>query len=230
MVSKNNSSLPSKHWISRHTLPFHFGCDIFHPNHAEPMTLLAEWSGRRLTRLSIPSPLGLDEADSVDEVDSSAPATSSCVTSSLSCSRLETLSGELSTDPSQVWEAGIELLQMGLEHFHQGVSQPIPWEYFHLDHCTQFQKEVLHACYEIPMGETRSYQDLGRLVGRPLAARAVGQVMAKNRIPLLIPCHRVLASGAKIGGFSAPGGLDTKRQLLGFEAGLRKLASNASLA
>ena len=61
---------------------------------------------------------------------------------------------------------------------------------------------------EFPRGETRSYGELAAQCGSPGAARAVGQVMAKNRYPLVVPCHRVLAAGGRIGGFSAPQGLD----------------------
>ncbi|MEK7468545.1 MAG: MGMT family protein [Planctomycetota bacterium] len=66
-------------------------------------------------------------------------------------------------------------------------------------------------------GETLSYADLAARAGRPGAARAVGNALRKNPVPVLVPCHRVLATGGKIGGFSAPGGTDTKRRLLSLE-------------
>ena len=81
-----------------------------------------------------------------------------------------------------------------------------------------FARRVLEACRRIPYGQTRSYAQLAAAAGSPGAARAVGRVMASNRVPLVIPCHRVVGSAGKLGGFSAPGGLETKRRLLDLEA------------
>lgn len=80
---------------------------------------------------------------------------------------------------------------------------------------TEFQRAVWSALRAIPPGSTIGYQDLAREVGRPKAARAVGQACGANPIPVLIPCHRVLAANGKLGGFS--GGLDWKRRLLAIE-------------
>ncbi|MEX0825004.1 MAG: methylated-DNA--[protein]-cysteine S-methyltransferase [Pirellulaceae bacterium] len=79
---------------------------------------------------------------------------------------------------------------------------------------TSFFTDVYHACREIPAGETRRYAELAEAVGRPRAVRAVGQAMARNRVPLVIPCHRVVGSDGRLRGFSAPGGLKTKQTLL----------------
>ena len=68
---------------------------------------------------------------------------------------------------------------------------------------------------EIPYGETVSYAELAMMVGRPNAYRAVGQANGANPIPIVLPCHRVLASGGGIGGYG--GGLPMKRQLLEME-------------
>jgi methylated-DNA-[protein]-cysteine S-methyltransferase len=84
---------------------------------------------------------------------------------------------------------------------------------------TAFQRAVIDATRQIPCGETRSYAELAGEAGRPGAARAVGNVMASNRVPIVIPCHRVVASGGKWGGFSAPQGVDLKRRMLDVEAG-----------
>ncbi len=78
-------------------------------------------------------------------------------------------------------------------------------------------REVYDAARKIPAGETRTYGDLANLLGRPGSAQAVGQALARNPIPLIIPCHRVLAAGGRPGGFSAPGGLATKEKLLALE-------------
>ncbi len=77
---------------------------------------------------------------------------------------------------------------------------------------TGFQQEVWRELQAIHPGETRSYSELAKQLKRPLAARAVGSACGANPVPLLIPCHRVLAANRRLGGFS--GGLDWKRQLL----------------
>ncbi len=84
---------------------------------------------------------------------------------------------------------------------------------------TPFQAEVIRQCRLIPWGQTVSYMELAERAGSPRAARAVGNVMRNNAWPLIVPCHRVVASQG-LGGYSARGGLDTKRRLLrqeGFE-------------
>jgi methylated-DNA-[protein]-cysteine S-methyltransferase len=87
-----------------------------------------------------------------------------------------------------------------------------------LDHLSTFQRRVVRACRAIPYGATRSYGEVAAAAGSAGAARAVGQVMASNRTPLIVPCHRVVAAGGKLGGFSAPQGLALKRRLLAIEA------------
>jgi methylated-DNA-[protein]-cysteine S-methyltransferase len=80
---------------------------------------------------------------------------------------------------------------------------------------TSFQQQVWQAARNIPYGQTRSYQWLARQAGRPRAARAVGQALAANPLPIIIPCHRVVTSQGKLGGFA--GGLALKRRLLELE-------------
>ena len=70
----------------------------------------------------------------------------------------------------------------------------------------------------MPRGETVSYAELAGRAGSPNAARAVGGVMAGNRVPLLVPCHRVVGAGGRLGGFSAPTGVELKKRLLALEA------------
>lgn len=86
-----------------------------------------------------------------------------------------------------------------------------------LDGLTDFAQGVVKSCRGIGYGRTLSYGQLAAKAGSPGAARAVGSVMAKNRIPLVIPCHRVVASAGAIGGFSAPSGIGMKRRLLDLE-------------
>ena len=86
-----------------------------------------------------------------------------------------------------------------------------------LDGAGHFARRVYEAVRKIPAGRTRSYGELAADMNRPTASRAVGQALGRNPIPLIIPCHRVLASGNKPGGFSAHGGVETKAKLLEIE-------------
>lgn len=88
-----------------------------------------------------------------------------------------------------------------------------------LDAGTEFQRAVWTTLRTIPRGETRSYAWVARQIGRPRAARAVGAACGANPVPLLVPCHRVIASDGSLGGFS--GGLALKRRLLALESGTR---------
>jgi O-6-methylguanine DNA methyltransferase len=80
-----------------------------------------------------------------------------------------------------------------------------------------FFREIYEATRKIPAGQTRTYGEIAKAVGQPAAAQEVGQAMAKNPVPIIVPCHRVAAAGGKLGGFSAPGGLATKAKLLAIE-------------
>ncbi|MCS7306888.1 MAG: MGMT family protein [Thermoguttaceae bacterium] len=92
-----------------------------------------------------------------------------------------------------------------------------------------FQAKVYAFCRQIPFGSTITYGQLAQLVGSPGAARAVGQCLARNPIPILIPCHRVVGSGKKLGGFTAPGGLQMKKRLLQLEANALQLKESLAL-
>jgi len=84
-----------------------------------------------------------------------------------------------------------------------------------------FFKKIYAAARRVGWGHTTTYGTLAKEVGAgPEAARDVGQAMAKNPVPLIIPCHRVLAAGGKLGGFSAPGGSTTKQRMLELEGSL----------
>ncbi len=80
---------------------------------------------------------------------------------------------------------------------------------------TPFQCSVYDALLAIPYGETRTYSDVARAIGQPKAVRAVGTANGANPIPIVIPCHRVVATGGRLGGFG--GGLPMKRKLLAME-------------
>lgn len=86
-----------------------------------------------------------------------------------------------------------------------------------LPRMTRFQSSIVAACRAIPYGQVRTYGELAAAAGSPGAARAVGQVMAANRVPMLVPCHRVVGAGGRLGGFSAPQGIVLKERMLAIE-------------
>src|SRR5262245_17650821 len=86
-----------------------------------------------------------------------------------------------------------------------------------LEGIAPFYRRVYDAARGIAWGETATYGELARRAGSPGAARGVGQAMSRNPVPVIIPCHRILASGNKVGGFSAFGGTSAKERLLALE-------------
>lgn len=109
-------------------------------------------------------------------------------------------------------------LRTKLEEFAAGKRVSFEHILVRTEHRTKFQQKVILAARAIGFGETVSYGELAARAGSLKAARAVGTVMANNEVPIIIPCHRVLASGGKIGGFSAPQGVHLKRRLLALES------------
>ena len=89
-----------------------------------------------------------------------------------------------------------------------------------LSSLTPFQREVLAITGRIPFGQAWSYQRVAREMGRAKASRPVGQALGRNPIPVIIPCHRVIASDGTLGGYSGGSGLDSKRWLLQLEGAL----------
>jgi len=119
---------------------------------------------------------------------------------------------------------GPEAVRMSFERFDEAVSRirdyfrgkPVDFgDQLDLSSGTEFQRKVWLSCRSIPYGETRSYGWIAGQIGKPGASRAVGNALGKNPIPIIIPCHRVLAADGGIGGFS--GGLEVKRRLLKLE-------------
>jgi methylated-DNA-[protein]-cysteine S-methyltransferase len=80
-----------------------------------------------------------------------------------------------------------------------------------------FPQRVYELTRQIPPGKTLTYGEVARRLGSPGAARAVGRALGRNPWPLVVPCHRVLAAGGRTGGFTAPGGVNTKLRLLAIE-------------
>jgi methylated-DNA-[protein]-cysteine S-methyltransferase len=85
---------------------------------------------------------------------------------------------------------------------------------------TPFQQAVLRAALQIPRGQVLTYQQVAEKIGKPKAARAVGGALGANPVPLVIPCHRVVAANGKLGGYSGGGGVETKRRLLALEGAI----------
>lgn len=86
-----------------------------------------------------------------------------------------------------------------------------------LEGVPDFHRRVYEIARAIPPGKTLTYGDVANQLGMPGSAQAVGQALGRNPFPIVVPCHRVLAAGGKMGGFSAPGGVDTKRRMLVIE-------------
>jgi len=86
-----------------------------------------------------------------------------------------------------------------------------------LDGVPDFHRRVYDVARAIPPGETRSYGDVAKALGEPGAAQAVGRALGSNPVPIVVPCHRVLAADGTLHGFSAPGGIETKRRMLVLE-------------
>lgn len=106
-----------------------------------------------------------------------------------------------------------------LRNFAAGQADDFLDVHLDLGPLTDFQARVIRHCRRIPQGQTLTYGELAARAGAPGAARAVGSVMAKNRFPIIIPCHRVVGAAGSLGGFSAPDGVDMKRRMLNRECG-----------
>lgn len=94
---------------------------------------------------------------------------------------------------------------------------------FHFPQGTDFQQKVWRILLTIPYGETRSYGWLAAVAGKPRASRAVGQAVGRNPLPIVIPCHRIIAADGSPGGFSC--GVPVKKWLLEHERGREQFAS-----
>jgi methylated-DNA-[protein]-cysteine S-methyltransferase len=120
--------------------------------------------------------------------------------------------GEVQSLPASQHDLVVRLRQYA-------TGEPVEFNDIQLDDAflTPFGRRVVAACRRIPRGQTRTYGQLAAVAGSPGAARAVGRVMASNRFPLVVPCHRVVGANGSLGGFSAPKGLAMKRRLLELE-------------
>jgi methylated-DNA-[protein]-cysteine S-methyltransferase len=125
--------------------------------------------------------------------------------------------GKMRRDPEPDWifnEKPFAEACRQLEEYFSGIRKEFELP-LHLSG-TEFQVQVLEELQKIPYGETTSYGDIAKRIGRPKAMRAVGAANGRNPIPIIIPCHRVIGSSGDLTGFG--GGLDTKEALLRLEA------------
>ncbi len=90
-----------------------------------------------------------------------------------------------------------------------------------LDRVAGFEQRIYALARAIPPGQTLSYGEIAARAGEPGSAQAVGRAMGKNPWPIVVPCHRVVGSGGRLGGFSAPGGARTKLKILEIEGALK---------
>lgn len=109
-------------------------------------------------------------------------------------------------------------LRRQLQDYARGEAVEFSQVRVNLSHMTPFQSRIVRIVRRIPYGRTLSYGEVAKRAGSPRAARAVGSVMSSNRYPIVIPCHRVVAAGGGLGGFSAPGGVGYKERLLALES------------
>lgn len=114
-------------------------------------------------------------------------------------------------------KGGVSSAVDALEQYLKGEPTEFASVMLDLDTVGDFHRRIYAAARQIGWGKTTTYGALARLVGSPDAARAVGQAMGRNPVPIIIPCHRVLAARNGVGGFSAFGGANAKRRLLDLE-------------
>ncbi len=112
--------------------------------------------------------------------------------------------------------AWVQKIKKRIENYYEGKADDFRDIKLILEKKTEFQKKVYEVVRKIPRGKVLTYKEVALKAGSPLAYRAIGQIMAKNPFPLIVPCHRVVGSG-KLGGFSAPGGPKTKCAMLKIE-------------
>ncbi len=129
-------------------------------------------------------------------------------------SHLNSSESDLIVDPSPEWGGALTeaLEQYGAGEVHSFNQIPVD-----LSSLPAFSRIVLEACRKIAPGKVTTYGQLAEQVNAPNAARGVGQAMARNPIPLVIPCHRVVGASGGLTGYSGLGGLETKRRLLRWE-------------
>lgn len=121
------------------------------------------------------------------------------------------------TNASKVLPFWIREIIIKIKDHLRGKSQDFSDAPLHFNMLSEFQHSVYKAAQKIPSGKVMTYAELAKAIGRPRAVRAVGNALSKNPIPLIIPCHRIIAASGRLGGFSQSGGLGMKAELLACE-------------
>lgn len=155
------------------------------------------WKGNKLTRLSFDHP---SAAAAMAALEADVPQAER-------------------TDTPPEWVADVV---RRLQSYAAGQAEQFGDVPLDLTHLSAFQVSVVKACRKIGRGKVRTYGELAAAAGSPGAARAVGSVMSKNRFPIVVPCHRVVAAGNSLGGFSSRDGVCMKERMLALE-GLRRV-------
>ena len=107
-------------------------------------------------------------------------------------------------------------VRSAIERYLRGQRTDFPFP-LDLSQFSDFQRGVWKITKSIPYGELRTYRQVSEEMGNPQASRAVGTALARNPAPIVVPCHRVVRSDGKLGGYSGAGGIDTKAKLLKME-------------
>ena len=123
------------------------------------------------------------------------------------------LDGARPSEPPAAVAAAIELIK----RYAEGQEVDLSSVAVDLDGVDQFHRAIYQAARKLDFGQTTTYGGLAETAGHPGKARETGEALGHNPVPLIVPCHRILAAGGKIGGFSAPGGSATKEKLLTLE-------------
>jgi len=116
------------------------------------------------------------------------------------------------------FSAAIERLIRDVRRLLKGARVDLAPVTIDLSRVPEFDRRVYEVARAIPAGQTLTYGDVATRLGDPGLARAVGQALGRNPFPIVVPCHRVVAAGGEIGGFSAAGGAATKRRMLAIES------------
>jgi methylated-DNA-[protein]-cysteine S-methyltransferase len=134
----------------------------------------------------------------------------------IGCSHQSSLKGWYYEEPS--FPKWLKPLEENIKAYFEGTYtdffSEIPVD---LSTVNPFSRAVLTACRQVPCGQTVTYSELAKMAEKPKAIRAVATAVANNPIPLIIPCHRIIRTDGGLGGFSAPGGIKTKKRLLDIE-------------
>jgi methylated-DNA-[protein]-cysteine S-methyltransferase len=134
----------------------------------------------------------------------------------IGCSHQSSLKGWYYEEPT--FPTWLKSLEENIKAYFEGTYadsfDEIPVD---LSTVNPFSRAVLEVCRKIPAGQTVTYSELAKMAGKPKAVRAVATAVANNPLPLIIPCHRIIRTDGGLGGFSAPGGIKTKKRLLDLE-------------